>query len=556
MQLDQHVIPDQLVVLDHQNGFMSAVQGRHERLGRGRAGAGRQVHLDRRAMAFLTVDLNMPGRLLDEAVDHAQSETGSLAGTLGGEKRIEHLVDYVGANADAGVAHRDQDVVSGADIIIVPGVILVEHDEAGLKDELAPIRHCVARVQCEIEQRSCKLGGIDGGDADVVLEYGFDLDLFAKRRTQQFGGIDDERVDVDLARLQRLLAGEGQQMLRQLGAARGGIVDHPGDRGELRLVGDGFGQNLDCSGDDGEDVVEVVGDAASELADRFHLLGMADSVFRRDPVGEITDEAVEHDAVAPLQLGDGKLDLDLLTVAPQGLDFQTLSEDPAFAGEQKMFEAGAVRGAVPLRHDQFDELLSDRVAARPAEDLFRPAVPVRDAAPLVHLHEGVQRRFDDAARKLFAFAQGLLRPQGFGHVAADEEEALHRLGPCPEPRQRHAVPVLMKDPRIRYLVALAAPGRAHVRARHFEIVGVDEVFAAAANHLVRPVAQDGFAAWADLDQKAARIHYEYQILRRLEDAAAFLGPLAQRELCPVDLGDIARDLGNADGRPGRRLDRR
>src|SRR5262249_27629029 len=140
------------------------------------------------------------------------------------------------------------------------------------------------------------------------------------------------------------------------------------DGSELRLVGDGFGQNLDRSGDDGEDVVEVVGDAASELADRFHLLGMTDPVFRSDPVGEIADEAVEHDAVASLQLGDGKLDLDFLTVAPQGLDFHALSEDPPLAGEQKMFEAGTVGGAVPLGHDQLDELLSDRVAAWPAED--------------------------------------------------------------------------------------------------------------------------------------------------------------------------------------------
>jgi hypothetical protein len=30
---------------------------------------------------------------------------------------------------------------------------------------------------------------------------GFDLDVLSKRRPQQFGGIDDQRVDVDFARL-------------------------------------------------------------------------------------------------------------------------------------------------------------------------------------------------------------------------------------------------------------------------------------------------------------------------------------------------------------------
>ena len=39
-------------------------------------------------------------------------------------------------------------------------------------------------------------------------------------------------------------------------------------------------------------------DAAGELADRFHLFGLPDPVLGRDLVGEIADEAVEHEAVA------------------------------------------------------------------------------------------------------------------------------------------------------------------------------------------------------------------------------------------------------------------
>ena len=44
-------------------------------------------------------------------------------------------------------------------------------------------------------------------------------------------------------------------------------------------------------------------------------------------------------------------------------------------------------------------------------------------AVFVHLDEGVERGIDDAARQLFAFAQGFLRPPALGHVAADEEVA-------------------------------------------------------------------------------------------------------------------------------------
>ena len=78
----------------------------------------------------------------------------------------------------------------------------------------------------------------------------------------------------------------------------GGLVDHPRDGGELRLVLDGVGQDFDRAGDDGQDIVEIMRDAAGELADRFHLLGLPDAVLGRDLVGEVADEAVEHKAVA------------------------------------------------------------------------------------------------------------------------------------------------------------------------------------------------------------------------------------------------------------------
>ena len=126
----------------------------------------------------------------------------------------------------------------------------------------------------------------------------FDLDLLAKRRPQQLGGIDHQRVNIDLARLQRLLARERQQMLGQVGAARGGFIDHLGDGGELRFVLDRVGDDLDRSGDHGQDIVEIVRDAAGELAERFHFLGLPDAVLRRDPVGQVARESVEHHAVA------------------------------------------------------------------------------------------------------------------------------------------------------------------------------------------------------------------------------------------------------------------
>ena len=59
------------------------------------SGRPRQVDLDRRAVAFLAVDLDVAARLLDEAEHHAEPEAGALADLLGGEEGIEHPLEQV-----------------------------------------------------------------------------------------------------------------------------------------------------------------------------------------------------------------------------------------------------------------------------------------------------------------------------------------------------------------------------------------------------------------------------------------------------------------------------
>src|SRR6202000_3204428 len=123
-------------------------------------------------------------------------------------------------------------------------------------------------------------------------------------------------------------------------------------------------------GDHGQDIIEVVRDAAGELAECFHFLGLADAVLRRDPVGEVANESVEYHAVAAAQPGDRKFDLDLLAVASQRLKFESASEDLAVSGAQEALQTGGVGVAQLLGNDQLAELASDRLVARPAEDGF------------------------------------------------------------------------------------------------------------------------------------------------------------------------------------------
>ena len=80
--------------------------------------------------------------------------------------------------------------------------------------------------------------------------------------------------------LQFLLAGEGQHSLRQRRAAFGRghrIVEIAAD---IRAVRHALAGKVEAADDDGEQIVEIMGDAAGQLADRVHLLRLDDGVTR------------------------------------------------------------------------------------------------------------------------------------------------------------------------------------------------------------------------------------------------------------------------------------
>ena len=83
------------------------------------------------------------------------------------------------------------------------------------------------------------LGSTSAGQVSSASRR-IDLDMLSQRRAQQLHGFQHQIVDVDLARLQRLFAREGEQMFGQLTAAFGGLVDHPGDGLEFGTIGDRF----------------------------------------------------------------------------------------------------------------------------------------------------------------------------------------------------------------------------------------------------------------------------------------------------------------------------
>lgn len=142
-----------------------------------------------------------------------------------GEKRLEYLVAHLRGHAAAGVAHGEHRIGTRANVWIHSHIGFVEHDVGRLQHQLAAVRHRVSCIDRQIQQRIGELRGIDVNGRHLVGKAQLDLDLLAQRRPEQLSHFLDGLVDIDLARLQRLLAGECQQMLDQFGATIRGLVD-------------------------------------------------------------------------------------------------------------------------------------------------------------------------------------------------------------------------------------------------------------------------------------------------------------------------------------------
>jgi len=219
-------------------------------------------------------------------------------------------------------------------------------------------------------------------------------------------------VDVEHARLDHLLAGERQQLVGQPGGPLGGLLDLPDVVADGRpapagqLPGYLFSGEGGVVGDDAEQVVEVVGHPAGELAQAFQSLGLVQLPFQ----------------LVPLGLGAQPL--------PLGGDLQPLGHIPDHGGDQEPFigahrsqghfsgEGGAVAAAPGQLHvgahgagtgisdipgpvgrvqaaclvgDQEFHRLADQLVPPVAEQLLGLGVDQRDPPVGVDAHHRVRR---------------------------------------------------------------------------------------------------------------------------------------------------------------------
>ena len=208
--------------------------------------------------------------------------------------------------------------------------------------------------------------------------------------------------------VQGLLAREGEQLLDQRGRAVRVLLDLV----EVGVFGVGLvapqHQQVAMAGDRGQQVVEVVGDAARQLADRLHLLALDELFLERLHGAGVGQDG--HDARPRLaQPGGGQHDLKEL--------FGFVADEPQNLAPGRR---------ATLRHIR--DPVADR-AARPLDDLSQRTtgrgVAQQRAGPFIRIHDravGVepQQRHGKVGRQdpLIAGGAALGRGRGRCGVAA------------------------------------------------------------------------------------------------------------------------------------------
>ena len=245
-------------------------------------------------------------RLVDDAVHHRESESGALPDFLRREERLEDALLHLVRHSDARVAHDERRRSRAVPRSAEPSTLCRGDGERSAG------RHRVARVDGEIEQHLLELSAVGAHARQRRRSLSMSSSMCSPMMRRSIGADAAHDVaEIEHRRLQHLLAAEREQLVREIRGAIG-RVDHLAEivRGGAGLVG-AHQRELRVAGDDRDQIVEVVRDAAGERADRLELLRLAKLRLalaqRRFDARALADLVRQHD-VRRRELGRALLD--------------------------------------------------------------------------------------------------------------------------------------------------------------------------------------------------------------------------------------------------------
>ena len=161
------------------------------------------------------------------------------------------------------------------------GIAIVEMGVLRLDRQLSAIRHRVARIDREIQDHVLELIGVGVDPPQPASQHRLKDDVAPKGMPQQIRHAADQLVDLDRLRLQRLLPREGEQPLREQRGSPSALARRIEVAFCSRVaIANAAASKIERADHHRQHIVEIVGDAARELAYSLHLLGLTERLLR------------------------------------------------------------------------------------------------------------------------------------------------------------------------------------------------------------------------------------------------------------------------------------
>ena len=245
----------------------------------GRGGDG-QEDLEGRADTDFALDLDPALVLFNDSVNRGESKAGTLADFLRRKERFEKVAEDFGFDAATSIGDGETNEGTRAGFRIILGDFGRDISGAGFDDQLSTTRHRIAGIDAEIDDDLLDGATVGMNLRQIGTAIGFEKDVFADEFPEHCAGALDDFAEIDAAELHDLLAAESEQLPDEIGSPLGGLADFADGFGVRAHFAELHEEHAGMAINNGQDIIEIVGDPGGELTDGFHFLGLAELAFK------------------------------------------------------------------------------------------------------------------------------------------------------------------------------------------------------------------------------------------------------------------------------------
>ena len=190
--------------------------------------------------------------------------------------------------------------------------------------EFPAVWHGVAGIDRQVHEHLLDLSWIGLDPAQPGAQYHGQFNILSNQPAQHLFHVGDHHIQIQDLRLKHLAAAEGQQLLRQGGGAVPGLANLLHRGAHRRVFREPAEHDLAVTGNDRDQIIEVMRNPAGQPADGLHLLGLGKLLLQQLTPGDVAHHhntaSIQSARISQWRTGhvEGLVQAHFFIVAPDG----------------------------------------------------------------------------------------------------------------------------------------------------------------------------------------------------------------------------------------------